>query len=104
MSPGNVLPRWSFIEAITHNQVPAVIVPWQQVAGSPVPSTPTEWVDRLLDKLADGDVPGSTRTSLIAFMTARFASLPANPPNQLVLQQVRDLAGLALRLPEAQVN
>lgn len=102
--PGNVLTRWSFAEALTHNQIPAAVVPWAQVGGNPAPTTPTEWVDRLLDKLVDADVPATTRTSLITFLTNRFAALPANPSSFLVLQQIRDVAGLVLRLPEAQVN
>jgi hypothetical protein len=86
---------------VLQNQLPQTSVPWATVVGAPLPQAVSEWVDRLLIRLVDGDVPTSTRTELEAFFQARLASLGGNPNPAQVVPHLRDLALVILSLPEA---
>jgi uncharacterized protein (DUF1800 family) len=104
VGPSNTLVRWDFIDRLVRNQIGFLPVNWSLLIPSPPPATAQEWADHFLDILVDGDVPVTTRTRVTHFMSNRLLGLPPNPTAAQLLPHVQDLAGLILRLPEAQVN
>lgn len=101
---GNLLPRWTFADDLVQNRVSSVRVPWTTLYAQGLPANAAAWVDGLLARLCDDDVPLTTRATLTAFMTQRLAALPPTPTLTQVLPHLRDLTSLVLRLPEAQLS
>ncbi len=101
---GNVLPRWAFADDLVHNRINGSQVPWAALFGAAPPSGGAAWTDAILGVLGLDDVPATTRLALTVFLDGRLAALPNPPTFNQVLPHVRDLASLALRLPEAHLQ
>jgi uncharacterized protein (DUF1800 family) len=100
---GNLLPRWTFADDLVHDRLAGVRVPWTTLYRV-LPASPAAWVDSLLQRLVDGDVPATTAPALTVFMTNRLATLPPAPTLTQVLPHLRDLAAIVIRLPESQLS
>jgi len=109
--PANELSRWDFAYNLTHNSISSV----NQLAGQSTtwevtffvnpPTDPLSCVQVLLDHVLDGHVPLSTDLALQSFMSTRWqSSWGAKPTWTNVQSSLRDLAGIVLRLPEAQLH
>jgi uncharacterized protein (DUF1800 family) len=101
---GNVLPRWKFADELAQDTVSGSSVPWATLFPAGYPGNGAGWVDALIARLVDDDVPPTTRYALTVFMDGRLSTLPASPTLAQLRPHVRDLLSLVLRLPEAQLQ
>lgn len=101
---GNVLPRWTFAEDLVQNRISGVRIPWSTLFGAGMPGSAAQWVDALLDRLVDSDVPPTTTAALTSFFSNRLLTLPPAPSLTQLLPHLRDLTSLILRLPEANLT
>lgn len=102
--PGNLLLRWAFADDLVQNRVNGTRVAWTALYAQGLPTHAAAWVDSLLQRLVDADVPPTTAASLTAFLQQRMAGLPTHPTLNQMLPHLRDLASLILRLPEGQLH
>lgn len=100
---GNVLPRWALAYDLVYDRLGGVRIPWSALYGTNRPTSGAEWVDELLGRLVDRDVPPTTVAALTYFMNQRLAALPSSPSLSQVLPHVRDLVSIVIRLPESQI-
>jgi uncharacterized protein (DUF1800 family) len=103
LGAGNVLPRWDFADDLVYNRISQTLIDWAKLF--PVlPQGGAAWVESLLARLVDGEVPDRTVYALTSFMNGRLATLPNNPTATQLRPHVRALTSLILRLPEAQLH
>ncbi len=98
--PGQVLPRWNSLAA----QLGTLPIGWSALVGSASTQGAAAITDAMLQLIVDGDVPTTTRLGLEFFLSNRLAPLGTNPSFAAQLPHIKDLAGLILRLPEAQLH
>ena len=101
--PGNLLPRWDFVDDLAHDRIDGTEIRWPLLFPS-IPPSGSQWVRQLEAFLFERPLPGSTRWILARFMDERLAPLSGHPTWPEVLPHARDLLTLMLQLPEAQLH
>ena len=104
----SLLSRWNFIHLLTTTfpgaGTPAISVNWIQVLGLPAPTTFQDAIDRLILHLFDGDLPTEARDEILQWIQKEVEHAGATVTPILILSFIPDIAGVLLRLPEANTN
>ena len=94
--------RWSVVHDMTAGSFNGMNIDFDAVVGTPAPTSVGQAVDRVLDRLLDGEVVDTVRAELELWLTNRLSG--NGSIESQILPHVPDLCGLVLRLPAANKN